>query len=1516
MGVPLPGKTEILAPIRTAPAPALGLFGVDRAKEAADAVFDHDPVNPFLHALEPASEDAAAAAVRQLGKRFEMLPAPIRYALQGAESNAGNLSDDRLQGLAELIQNADDVHATTVRFSVETGPDGSTIACSHDGTQLRLRDVMGLATPWLSLKSSDSASLGRFGIGLMTLRSLSDSLEVHCGYFHVSLQAQKLTALKGDGTSSRIPTAGSTLFRIPVRGGGISESDIVDWLRNWGDAGLIFLANVRRVEVLHQNGAVSSCAQVEKSEPYRLPSDMGTTTRSDVTAQDLRQWSVYTRHVISPASARRSLKAQAATTPVSIAFPSGHTDQGHIHVGLPVRSIGLPFRVSAQFDPLANRRDIADSEWNIALVSEVSRLWLDASLDLFERRPADGWATVPLRADLDADSRTVGRLREELDAELLGDARRQLSLRLTFSVGEAQPLHLDELAVEHRELTNVLDPLDVAKLAGCSATLPETARDQGNGWRGVLKDLAQAGSKTPLEVTVSDALPLLEEPTRSEAFISALTSVAITGGLGREVLNLPCLSFNDGSRRTPNSIRGTLAIVDETAAPLWRTLGMGVLLHSEYVANSGWPIVEAWLKEGQRLLANATSDDALSRLAAAGQSHQELPGPLNDVQAEALRAALEHAAESDRAVWGPGIGRAVRFDAIEYGERGQRIRVHGRPCDAYIIEREAGTWHTAAERTPGLLWLDRRYASALRADTGRTGIGSQRLFRLLGAETAPRLKPHTNLHKRYAGEKPGVSRDIPGLPERRERMRQKGATYTLEDFVSPDLDTVLQNIALDKNASNRRRRANAALSTIAKAWERLEPYAMVTAVQDYYTWQNVGEISACWIFSAASIRWLSDGKATPKSPAELGVRSPGNLALRGPDPSNYLHPSHDTSAWHRVLEALGVRGDPLASELMRALSQVRDEFQYDPAAAADSAAPLYQALAQQIPSTGSYKTLGDLSRSEVRTLFGQGQGLISTSQGWRRPSTVLSGPPIFGDFRNFVPAVAGANVLWRLVGIQSPTPEDARAVLRELAKEPTLDPSRRLIMLESLRLMNGRSGSAEKSTNLRKMPVWTNNGWKTTRPVFAVMDRQLSEALESVASVWKPGGEMRQFNTLIEPLALNAVVASDVVVSGHEGAEINAAGTEIFRRAVRILQSDLSLNDSEAERALKISWNDLVGFEVVDLPGLSVAFEKPHLLHAATVRVGAWIDTSWQTFYVETPTQTGRASTGGMAVASLFDVDARRIAHAWMAAWAAAAEGHHAEEITLASRRAADEAARRAAEGEIRLHALRLQAQAKRITERESALRNGASKDAKTKSALTKSMIPRTLVDPSALTITNPSGTLSGRQQQTQSEVSLPVDSPPAKLQAPNIGRSKTTVLGRGPVNFTPEERESVGLELVRQVLGGQAAGIVDIRSQHNVGADATDDLARFFELKVHQGPIPNTIRLTDSEVQRALTTKDFFLVLVGNVERGGDHPEVRILTDPLDQLSVEPSGSIQLSDVHGAQALTYHFGASDPADQ
>ena len=124
-------------------------------------------------------------------------------------------------------------------------------------------------------------------------------------------------------------------------------------------------------------------------------------------------------------------------------------------------------------------------------------------------------------------------------------------------------------------------------------------------------------------------------------------------------------------------------------------------------------------------------------------------------------------------------------------------------------------------------------------------------------------------------------------------------------------------------------------------------------------------------------------------------------------------------------------------------------------------------------------------------------------------------------------------------------------------------------------------------------------------------------------------------------------------------------------------------------------------------------------------------------------------------------------------------------------------------------------------------------------------------------------------------------------------------------------------MELVHKVLGWDHSDIADLRAQHGVGADAVDSLDRFFELKVHLGDEPDTIRLEESEIRRALSTPDFFLVVVSNVEGIDARPKVRVIIDPVNELRMTETSSVNFMGVRSAEhCLVYYLESSAAEDE
>lgn len=1517
--------------------PARWSFTAPEAEAAAHEVVHYAPETPWTRTPVPVDSEAAAASVAALAAEFNRLPPSIRGALGRATSNAAQLSDDRLQGLAELIQNADDVGATKAFFTV----DDDRLLFGHNGSDLTLPDVWGLTIPWLSEKTDNAEALGRFGIGLKTLQSLSETLEAHNGHFHLSLGRSTLAALDDDSLQwPNRPADATTIFVVPFEHGTTTQSEVQKWLEAWGDAGLLFLRSLQSVALQTMDGT-----HVEQLQLSRLASvtlDNLHLTRTEVSATDGRTWLLYARNAESPELARAG-KARTETTPIAVAFSRFTGDQGHIHVGLPVRSTGLPFRLAGQFDPLANRRDIAESRWNLEVLRLIADLWLDAVLDFFATDAAHAWTAVPLDVEIEADTSTTGPVRAALNQHLMQTARLAFAEAVRFSDANGESHPLRDLAYETPELSDILSADDIRTLADAKGVIEHGSRSNDGRWRDVLADLEILGADTPIVIDESSAVQLLERADKPIAFLCDLTAAVATVAraedeedyeLEDELLNAPCLVLADGTRLRPTEAADLRVLLPADRSSLWISLNLGTQVDHEYQQRDSWPVVARWLEANGALRRTATNEDALRALAAAGRDDIELAEPLTDAQADALRVALEAVEDAARPALGAGIGRAIRLEATVYTPDGRRTRSHARPADAYFIEKDKNTWSTAAKKTPGLVWLHRRYSEDLRAGTGRAGIGAQRLFRLLGAETVPRLELLPNndrFYKRYVHHGDGLWRDAPGSPmRRRHQMMDAGAQCTRGDRVSPDLDEVLEDIAKEKSAPERRRRANALLGCLARNWDRLEPHAKVAAVNPDNGWTPRGYVDAWWVSQAASIKWLANGRGRPAAPDEVRLKTLTNEAMHGTEPTLYLADGYDQPAHREVLTALGVEGNPTVPALIARLTQIRtahltgqpvnrdadDAGPMTVIEAADLAAPLYQALAAEVQVAGGQRHIGNLRATAARAQFDRGDGLIITNLGWRRTSLVRSGDAIFGDLESFVPAVKGAAPLWAALGVRLPDVEDAKRVIKQLARQHSLSTDERQIMLEALRLM--AASPLTRLGQLRRQPVYIGTGWANKRPVHAVENPLLADALHGKVPVWQPGGQLRHVAPLIEPLALTRVDASHTHVLHESIAEYDAGLSATFTAAVRNLQTDLALSAPATAETLSLTWEQLAAFQVALLPGLRIRIDIPGE-KGHHVRLAAWVDPTTKTMFVDSSAEASRARTGGYAIASLFRADPREISHAWVVAWSDAEAGAATELVVSAADRAAEEKRRREAS-----HAALANLPG---PGEHSQNQQGGGKPAK-KQTPPKPGTPgpqpataraRTLVDVAALQLNAPEGSIvAGPGPNTPEEPNGDGPTRRRKLRDPDRSNPKRpSGAGRGPLNYTAEERETAGIDLLRRALEGDGTVLTDVRHQPNVGADAVDDNGRYYELKVNIGTMPDIVKLEDSQIQRALTTDDFYLVVVSNVEAGQGDPEVLIIHDPLHHLTPEPQGAVHLSGVLSASvARSWTFAQpEEPAE-
>ncbi|WP_419913071.1 sacsin N-terminal ATP-binding-like domain-containing protein [Candidatus Poriferisodalis sp.] len=1493
--------------------------GIARAIEAAEQVF-HSLPGDRGRFYEPADVPEARAAVERLRQLYRDLPGLISTALDAARASGAQLSSEKLQGLAEIIQNADDAGAAEVRFQLRPGD----LLASHNGAPICLEDVVGFATPWLSTKTDNVSATGRFGVGLSTLQSLSPTLEVHCGHYRFRIGDPTIEPCELPGLPPLFRGPGWTTLRVPLRLETLQPRELEDWFEAWDASALLFLRNVARVRLLESSG--DSIRELSlsrrKDEVSNSDAALASLSRDLVDAADGRSWLVYSTEYPAPAGLSRAQKETGDSTPAAIALPLRGSDTGQIYAGLPVVGTKSPLFANAQFDPLTSRTDFDDNPWNAALVKLVAELWTEAVLDLFERQPTSAWRAIPLpHADVDG---TSSKMVNALEAAVLDQARGQVAARLSLAIPGRGRLHVSDLAVESEPLEGVLQATEIARLAQLRAALPNNVRDPAGRWRSVLADWRTHRDDLPDPVSVEQALELLGDDKRPPDPDIALTAVAIREGLDEKLLEVPCVITQDGQRRVPPGHDSALVLV-AGAAPLAEQLGLVAQLHQAHVApTTDATEVLAWLQKCGALLDGSDNTEMLRRLARAGQSGWIVEPSLTDDQVRSLRDAFEHLDANEQEELGPQVGRAILLTSFAHDAEGQRVPSVSRPVDAYLpraIDRAGDSFAVAAGESPGIVWLSSHYARVLRPPEGQSVAGPQAFLRLLGAETAPRLLPHPRLVDRYAYERQrGLPLHVSGGPEARiSAMRKLGATYTLEDRGSPDLLAAVTSIALEQQGEERRTRASALLAALGRAWDRrLQQYAEVDAVHDNRRWWHEGRTSAFWLAQAGDVAWLDDEDGHARRPIDLCIRTPGTEAIYGAESTDFLHPKLDQRIRHAVLEALGVPGDPSRSKLVDRLRDIRRADAQD-AIPSDhlrhGAVLVYRALARDIDSEPEEP---DLTDDQLRNSFAR-HGLVLTNHGWQSPRNVLSGADIFKDHRAFAPEPEGCASLWKALRIRAPSPADCLEVLRQIAsrRENPPDAIEEAIMLEALRYLAGTHAKVDNALRkkLKKLALWTSKDWARDRPVYATDDPAIATGLGDQLPIWRPGGELKQFRSLLGHLGVTEIQVSNATVIDPGDAWYDASATDLYQRALALMREDLQRNDPRLAKSLAALWGDLVACRVKVHPRLALSIPvAPNRTYEC--EVDAKVDNGHLAMFVSDPEVLARVHGGGRALAALFEGHERLISLSWRAACDLAEEGTRARELELASERA--EQAEATLDSDPRLVQLRNRTARQQDSSRSASGRRagdhqpvaGVAEGGDHQDQSSPEAVLRTLVEPQSLTIVDRRGRTDSGSPNTATG-SGDRASTGASLREPSVGvpgpRDRTPLRG-----YSELEKESVGLELLRMLLDSDEDQIADLRGQRGVGADAMDEWQNYYELKVSAGSEPNEVTLTAAEYERASTTPDFFLVVVSNLEGNDARPTVRVIVDPLDHLREVKRGTTTLAGLSEAPSLVYEFAPAD----
>ncbi|WP_224274460.1 ATP-binding protein [Streptomyces sp. LS1784] len=1510
-------------------------------------------VDPGVEARTP---NEAARAVSLFNEGLREGPGVLRQVAERAQLGAETISSDRLQVLSEMVQNADDAGARDVRLHWRP----TELLIGHNGSGLRLADILRLGLPWLSGKSLDADATGRFGIGLATLRLLSTSWEVHGNPYHVRFADVTLAPADPPRLPPDLSDPEWTVFRIPLEPGALSAEALFSWFESWQDSSLLFLRHVEQVTVLADGSAGATATRVLRlswhdAATLRLPmgkADCDVRVREARTS-DGKSWRVYDTLVPTEGGWQRLHKKLGPTVPVAVALPLYEAATGSVHAGLPVAPLAAAARVHSQFDPVVSREGFAASSLNTALVPVVADLWQAAVLDVLARVDPSAWHLLPL-PELAAPDRAG--LPGHLRAAFLERARDQVATVLTLRVPAGAVVPLADLAVEAEELSGVISERDTARLAGLEYTFPHLARDRAGRWREVLADWRDDGSaRLTDEVEVRDALGLLQLPTYAIDRTVRLTAVALAAGLDYLVIHRSCLATADGRRLAPSSAEYAIAHSEGTG-PL-DPVGILCDLHPAYWADDDAARrVVTWLRQRNRLVRRDDTAAILRRIAQLGAAGGRLPttGASGTEQLVLLQRALGELPKAERDKLGPDIGRTVELDAYEYGPGGEEKTCQGPPNQLYLSQPLESTdgdrFAVAARRTTGLLWAHRSYAKTLLPASQSGGLSRTAFLRLLGVADVPRLAPillDPPAVKTYESRdrRSGLFRGvILSTDARGRRMRELRADYTLDDRISGDLDRVVRDISAERDVTERRRRTAALLQTLGRPGMLTSPdHAVVQAANAYHGWTLRGPIPALWVWRLRAAAWLEDAGGTLRRPGELQLRTPDAVALYGQDEPNYLHPELQRALSNRVevLTALGVSGDPSVSQLIDRLEQLRKRVLPAGPEGEELRAEVYlvyRALARRLTERAADTPRAQVEQ-EITTAFQGWKDLVLTDLGWRSPGACFRGATILHGLRPFVPTGSELLPLWQTLGIKEPGPGDLVDVLKELAADGgPLGEEQERVMLEALRSLNQTVTSAGTAMTpglrqkLRWLPLWTSAGWVKRPPVYAVVShRSVERALADRIPIWQPGGELEQFTGLLGLLGVQRLDAASAAVVDPAGAVPDLHLTESFGHAVHGLQDRL-VRDEPAAAAGFAEWTWLADLEVRILPGLRIRLDPGEGRDPLEVPIGAHIDRTANALFLSSPGELRTRLGAGSAVACQFSGARAQVAHRWRDFWEED-EAATVSTVPLTSAGQRDFEARRRRDEVLRdrdRKAAEATPSAPPVPSPQPA--TGARRHQTKPTAPLPS--PRPAADnlPSAVPLTPPTpprpdpAAVSATPRQLVNVEGLgkptvtrttpspggamraarthrPTASRSADLSKPRTGGAVPRELS-APLGYQDRCKEKLVLQLLASVLGEDARKL-DQRGKHGVGADAVDSAGRYYEIKAHGGPRPNEVTLTSAEFLRAQEQREsYVLILAEYLEEGsGGNPTLLMISDPLGQFDVEPVSDVRLKGLRGADA-------------
>ena len=166
-----------------------------------------------------------------------------------------DLYPDTAHFIYELLQNAEDMKATVVRFIL----DKNSIDFEHNGTKrsFNIADIDAITNiGHNSQKKDDPTSIGKFGVGFKAVFAYTATPIIHSGDYHFKIEdyfvpqfsgVKKVSTVDNDGVAW---TKFSFPFNNPKKTATDAFDECLDGLKALDSSAVLFLQNIKKIELI------------------------------------------------------------------------------------------------------------------------------------------------------------------------------------------------------------------------------------------------------------------------------------------------------------------------------------------------------------------------------------------------------------------------------------------------------------------------------------------------------------------------------------------------------------------------------------------------------------------------------------------------------------------------------------------------------------------------------------------------------------------------------------------------------------------------------------------------------------------------------------------------------------------------------------------------------------------------------------------------------------------------------------------------------------------------------------------------------------------------------------------------------------------------------------------------------------------------------------------------------------------------------------------------------------------